>query len=138
MASFPARRAPNVSQYIANLNVVRPESDHAVALDEGYSFEEDLNMFTNAEFLDYPVDDNGLEQSVLNYSAPEEQRSSPTNAIAKKEYHHGLDLVDGMCVLIIYIWRDPFKDIGCRKAHEGVVPLHDLIPRSSTSCAIAF
>lgn len=101
MASYPGRRAPNVSQYIANLNVVRPERENAVGQDDAYSFEDDLNMFTNAEFLDYPVDEASLEQSVLDYNNAHEERSSRASAVAKKEYPHGLDLVTSTYTLVL-------------------------------------
>ena len=96
MANFSGRRAPNVSQYIANLNVVRPERENALSPDEAYSFDDDLNMFTNAEFLDFPVDDTALEHSALNYTPAQEERSRRANAVPKKEYSHGLDIVNSM------------------------------------------
>ena len=52
MASFNARRAPNVSQYIANLNTVPSAQDLAaqsdISLNDG-----DLEFLTNTEFFDF-------------------------------------------------------------------------------------
>ena len=47
MSYNPQRRAPNVSEYIANLNTVAPEPPLP---DEG-----DLSVFTNAEFFDFDM-----------------------------------------------------------------------------------
>lgn len=99
MANFAGRRAPNVSQYIAELNVVRPERDDALAADDGYDFETNLNLFTNAEFLDYPVDDIALDQSVLDYTASQEAQGTQATFVAKEEYPHGLDFANSMCAL---------------------------------------
>lgn len=94
MANFAGRRAPNVSQYIAELNVVRPEPDAALAADDAYDFETNLNMFTNAEFLDYPVDDIALDQSVMGYPSSPEEQVTQANFVAKEEYPHGFDLIN--------------------------------------------
>ncbi len=97
MATFAGRRAPNVSQYIAELNVVRPEPDDALAADDAYDFETNLNLFTNAEFLDYPVDDIALDQSVLDYTPSQEEQGTRASFVAKEDYPHGLDFVNSMC-----------------------------------------
>lgn len=49
-SGFNARRAPNVSQYLANLNTIPSSHDLPadLALNEG-----DLDFLTNAEFFDF-------------------------------------------------------------------------------------
>ena len=51
MSSYHARRAPNVSQYVANLNTV--PSSHAVSPDLTIPGDADLDFLTNAEFFDF-------------------------------------------------------------------------------------
>ena len=97
MANFAGRRAPNVSQYIAELNVVRPERDDALAADDAYDFETNLNLFTNAEFLDYPVDDIALDHSVLDYTSSQDEQATRASFVPKEEYSHGLDFANSMC-----------------------------------------
>jgi hypothetical protein len=51
MSSYNGRRAPNVSQYIANLNTV--PSSHDVPGDLTIPSDADLDFLTNAEFFDF-------------------------------------------------------------------------------------
>lgn len=51
MSSYHARRAPNVSQYLANLNTV-PSTSHDVPSDISIA-DADLDFLTNAEFFDF-------------------------------------------------------------------------------------
>lgn len=55
MSTYNARRAPNVSQYIANLNTVPSAADLA-AQQEFANFDDDLAMFTNTQFFDFDGD----------------------------------------------------------------------------------
>lgn len=100
MATFAGRRAPNVSQYISNLNVVQPEGDDGLGNDDAYNFEADLHMFTNTDFFEYPVGDNALEQSILDYAPSQDERGGRANEDAKKEYPHGLDMANSMFIPI--------------------------------------
>jgi hypothetical protein len=52
MSTYSARRAPNVSQYIANLNTVPSAADLAAQQELG-TFEDDLAIFTNTQFFDF-------------------------------------------------------------------------------------
>lgn len=83
MATFAGRRVPNVSQYIANLNVVQPKDENTFNPDETFDFEHDLNMFTNTEFLDFPVD----ESIEFNTSGPEQLPLA--DAAARQDQQHG-------------------------------------------------
>lgn len=55
MSTYSARRAPNVSQYIANLNTVPSAADLAAQQELG-TFEDDLAIFTNTQFFDFDGD----------------------------------------------------------------------------------
>lgn len=72
----PARRGPNVSQYIAGLNAIPPPAsgDEVASLDnEDYNFDDDLALFTNTvfdekDFVDFNVDFGAnLTQSPLGF-----------------------------------------------------------------------
>ena len=49
--AFAGRRAPNVSQYLANLNVI--PSEHDQQQEEGFNLDNDLDLFTNTDFINY-------------------------------------------------------------------------------------
>ena len=57
MSGYSARKAPNVSQYIANLNTIPSAHDIATGQD-GYPLDDDLAIFTNAEFFDFDLGEN--------------------------------------------------------------------------------
>ncbi|KAF1347813.1 hypothetical protein BDV97DRAFT_400020 [Delphinella strobiligena] len=54
MATYNGRRAPNVSQYIANLNTIPSAAEAAAQTDFG-GFEADLDLFTNTQFFDFDM-----------------------------------------------------------------------------------
>ena len=49
------RRAPNVSQYIANLNALPTAHDIASQHNDRFGLEDDLTLFTNTEFFDFDL-----------------------------------------------------------------------------------
>jgi hypothetical protein len=53
MSSYSGRRAPNVSQYLANLNTINdsPPQEELLATD-------DLSLFATTEFFDFDMGDN--------------------------------------------------------------------------------
>ena len=51
MASYTGRRAPNVSQYLANLNTIPGPQD--VAAQSAFPAGDDLDFLTNTEFFDF-------------------------------------------------------------------------------------
>lgn len=54
MSSYNARRAPNVSQYLANLNTIPSAQELAAHQQNQLEFNEtDLDFLTNAEFFDF-------------------------------------------------------------------------------------
>lgn len=64
MAAFNGRRAPNVSQYVANLNAIPSAHDVALQQQEGFSLDDDLAMFTNTEFFDFDLGDTAVAAPV--------------------------------------------------------------------------
>ena len=55
MSGYSGRKAPNVSQYIANLNTIPSAHEIATGQQDGYPLDDDLAIFTNAEFLDFDL-----------------------------------------------------------------------------------
>lgn len=88
MAGFNgSRRAPNVSQYIANLNTIHSPQDMQPD-DEGFRLEDDLAVFTNAEFYNFDMEgDPGIEQVPENYDPAHEERARRANASGAKNTH---------------------------------------------------
>jgi len=56
MAAFNGRRAPNVSQYIANLNTIPPVNDMSAQQDFPI-LDDDLALFTNTQFFDFDMNE---------------------------------------------------------------------------------
>ena len=56
MSTYNGRRAPNVSQYIANLNTIPSAADAANQQDFG-NFDDDLTLFTNTQFFDFDMNE---------------------------------------------------------------------------------
>ncbi|KAL9039963.1 MAG: hypothetical protein Q9214_004667, partial [Letrouitia sp. 1 TL-2023] len=60
MATFNGKRVPTVSQYINDLNTIKPDHDpdhdpdHLAPQDDNFDFD-GLAAFTNAEFIDFDV-----------------------------------------------------------------------------------
>lgn len=94
MAGFNSRRAPNISQYIANLNTIPSARDVPNPQDENYTIEEDLAVFTNTEFFDFDLGE-GIEQPSISYDPSQEERARRENAAAHKNSHK-MEFVNGM------------------------------------------
>ena len=84
MSGYSPRRAPNVSQYVANLNAIPPAYD--ATQQDGLDLDNDLALFTNAEFFDFGLGEN-MEQPGVTYSHAEELRP-----ISSVEGEDGKDL----------------------------------------------
>ena len=82
MSGYSARRAPNVSQYIADLNTI-PSPQESVTHQDGYGVEEDLSLFTSAEFFDFDLGEN-LEESPISYDHAKSERVRRENASGKR------------------------------------------------------
>ncbi|KAJ5483863.1 Regulatory protein cys-3 [Penicillium diatomitis] len=76
MANFNARRAPNFSQYLDDLNAIPSPYDQAVQQrqqENSFNLDEELALFTNTEFFDF---DNFTDLSLPTFDAGE-PKSSP-------------------------------------------------------------
>ena len=109
MSNHSARRGPNVSQYIANLNTVPSVHELEAQQQEGYNIEDDLATFTNAEFFDFDLGSN-IEQPPINYDPSQEERARRENVATKENVNEvtRLDLNSGMFMLISFsaaLWR---------------------------------
>lgn len=96
MAGFNGgRRAPNVSQYIANLNTIHSPQDMQPD-DEAFRLEDDLAVFTNAEFYSFDMEgDPGIEQVPVNYDPAHEERARRANASGAKNTHK-MEFINGL------------------------------------------
>ncbi|MCJ1475403.1 hypothetical protein MMC13_004065 [Lambiella insularis] len=91
MSGYSARKAPNVSQCIANLNTVPSAPDVAAGQQDGYPSEDDLAIFTNAEFFDFDLGDN-IDSSITNYDPGVDGRDRPlikndSKDLSNEAYH---------------------------------------------------
>jgi len=79
MSGYSARKAPNVSQYIANLNTI--PSAHEIATGQDYPLDDDLAIFTNAEFFDFDLGENyepSLEERTKQVVVPSKNNDAKT------------------------------------------------------------
>jgi hypothetical protein len=91
MAGFEnGRRGPNVSQYIANLNAIPAPHDVVNQHDGTYNLEDDLAVFTNAEFFDFDLGEE-IDPRPIQYDPSQELRARRENAAAHKAGTKALD-----------------------------------------------
>ncbi|KAF2709298.1 hypothetical protein K504DRAFT_379119 [Pleomassaria siparia CBS 279.74] len=77
MSGYHGRRGPNVSQYVANLNTLPTQQD---LLAEPVNLEEDLAVFTSAEFIDWDATVVDLNSPLDFLDNDPQQRSSREHA----------------------------------------------------------
>ena len=85
-----SRRGPNVSQYIANLNAIPSSHDVVNQHDGAFNLEEDLAVFTNAEFYDFDMGEE-IDQQPMPYDPSQEERARRENAAPHKSAGKALD-----------------------------------------------
>lgn len=73
MSGYNGRRGPNVSQYVANLNTLHPQQD---PLAEPLNLEEDLAVFSSAEFIDWDATGVDLNSPLDFLDSDPQQRPS--------------------------------------------------------------
>lgn len=73
------RKAPNVSQYLANLNAI-PSAQDLAAQEENFDIDEQLAQFTNVEFLDFDTGGEFLEHPVPEFNPDHGARSRRQSA----------------------------------------------------------
>ena len=96
MDGYKGRKAPNVSQYLANLNALPSAHDLATQQQEDFSIDDELAQFTNTEFLDFDAGDF-LDQARPEYDPSLEEKARRENAVANNKFGgKGMDFVNGM------------------------------------------
>ena len=68
------RKAPNVSQYLANLNAIPSAHDVATQQEDNFEITDELAQFTNAEFLDFDAGDF-LDQSMPEFNPNQDEHA---------------------------------------------------------------
>ena len=103
MDGYKGRKAPNVSQFLANLNAL--PSSHDTQQQEAFSIDDELAQFTNTEFLDFDAGDF-LEQPMPEYDPSLEEKARRENAAANNKFGgKGINFVNGMLRMS---YRAPF------------------------------
>lgn len=78
--AFTPRRGPNVSEYVANLNTIPSEQD-LQSHPSDFKFEDDLAMFTNANFFDFDLPQTSTASFALDthprVTSPTDLKSKP-------------------------------------------------------------
>lgn len=102
MDGYKGRKAPNVSQYLANLNALPSAHDMATQQQEDFNIDDDLAQFTNTSFLDF--DGDFLEPPLPEYDPSLEEKARSENAAANSKIGgKGLDFVNGMLHIAKYV-----------------------------------
>lgn len=99
--SYNGRRAPNVSQYIATLNMTpTPQELAAQSSSETFNLEEDLAMFTNTQFFDFDLGQDANLQPVDFELDAGQMRGGDAGAVVGQASDElkDLDFIQGMCL----------------------------------------
>jgi len=82
-SAYNARRAPNVSQYIANLNTI-PSAADTPAQQQDFGFEDDLALFTNTQFFDFDMNEAVPHMPAdLTFAAEQTRSQQPPTTMAQ-------------------------------------------------------
>ena len=100
MNNYNGRKAPSVSQYVANLNTIPSAHDLATQQQDDFKLEDDLALFTNTEFYDFDLGENIQQAPPLDYDPMLEERTRRGQAGAHKDNAKSLDFVNGMFELV--------------------------------------
>lgn len=95
MSTFNGRRAPNVSQYVANLNAIPSPHDVATQHQEPFNLEDDLAMFTNTEFFDFDLGDTSVPAPVDYEQLRNDGLKAQSSATRRKDVQ-GMDYMNGL------------------------------------------
>jgi len=91
MSGYNGRRGPNVSQYLANLNTIPSQQD---LLAEPLNLEEELAVFTSAEFIDWDAagaDLNNLNSPLDFLDSEQHSRQRPSRSHGTSSRLGGVD-----------------------------------------------
>ena len=94
MAGYNLRRGPNVSHYLANLNAIPTAQEIEAQHNESFNLEDDLAMFTNAEFFNFDLGQN-VEQVGVNYDPAQDDPTRRGDTLTEGE-HGEVDLNNSM------------------------------------------
>lgn len=97
ISGYNGRAAPNVSQYVAGLNMTSSAQDISPSEgQDGYNFEADLAMFTNTQFFDFDLGEM-VDAAPVPYNATKVERDAPQNL------QGGLGFLDGMIIVVAFV-----------------------------------
>lgn len=102
MSAFGGRRAPNVSQYVANLNTIPSAHDVASQQQDGFNLEDDLAIFTNTEFFDFDMGENTVGPS-LEFDPLQDGQTKGEDAAVQAKNDKGLDFLEGTSQVLNHI-----------------------------------
>jgi len=97
MTAYNGRRAPNVSQYIANLNTIPSASDMAAPQQDFANFDDDLALFTNTQFFDFDMNEAAAEmpsQMRFDASSRQGQNAKPMEFINRMSHPYKIMILD--------------------------------------------
>ncbi|KAK5127445.1 hypothetical protein LTR85_006784 [Meristemomyces frigidus] len=90
MSNFTGRRAPNVSQYLANLNTVPSAHELNASAQNDFPLGDDgLDFLTNAEFFDFDNFNNGEVGGIQQMGPQPQQSISPKAPLGPSQYQFG-------------------------------------------------
>ncbi|KAF2471568.1 uncharacterized protein BDR25DRAFT_21168 [Lindgomyces ingoldianus] len=83
MSGYNGRRGPNVSQYVAGLNIPTSNLDH---LAEPLNLEEDLALFSNSDFIDWDAGNGEFDPQALDFNLDVDQTPTQLNPSETKDF----------------------------------------------------
>ncbi|KAJ9209860.1 transcriptional regulator family: bZIP [Paecilomyces variotii] len=94
MSGYNGRRAPNLSQFLEDLNTIPSPFEQAVQQQqqqqESFNLDEELAMFTNAEFLDF----DNLDMNIPLYDPEDSQNHGDKAGVGKEQDVKYMDLLN--------------------------------------------
>lgn len=106
MSSFDNQRAPNVSEFIANLNAIPSAQD--LAAQQDFNFDDDLAMFTNTTFFDFDLGQSADLQPQVDLRFNEDAAQYGQQAVEPLEAPDmakaNMDFLQGELFLFLGLW----------------------------------
>lgn len=93
------RRAPNVSQYLQNLNTIPTPQD--VSAQSDFNLPDDLDFLTNTEFFDF----DNFNGNVADFPAPQGPRATRPDAARKPAEVNTTGMCGLVCTFVLCIQR---------------------------------
>lgn len=134
MAAYNGRRAPNVSEYIANLNAIPTAQDLANQGQDNFNLDEELAMFTNTQFFDFDLGQDADLQPT-NYGLDGQPRGG--NTTAPQNDMKGLGFIQGDFAFPDFNnfapQPQPFAADGLSQIPQPIQSNHPVYPASSSA-----